>query len=128
ELGRYKAFVCAANSGTTANEYQVNDNYSYDQSRYGRLDKVTTGVTGYDVDTLYTYDAYDRVTQKGTTNQLFNRYANTPGNTLNVNYGYSTGGKLTSMTLPSGRSVTYSYSTTGMLTGINLNGSALVRS
>ncbi|WP_289844805.1 RHS repeat-associated core domain-containing protein, partial [Acinetobacter oleivorans] len=89
---------------------------------------VTTGVTGYDVDTLYTYDAYDRVTQKGTTNQLFNRYANTPGNTLNVNYGYSTGGKLTSMTLPSGRSLTYSYSTTGMLTGINLNGSALVRS
>jgi RHS repeat-associated core domain len=128
ELGRYKAFVCAANSGTTANEYQVNDNYTYDQSRYGRLDKVTTGVTGYDVDTLYIYDAYDRVTQKGTTNQLFNRYANTPGNTLNVNYGYSTGGKLTSMTLPSGRSVTYSYSTTGMLTGINLNGSALVRS
>ncbi|WP_262448670.1 RHS repeat-associated core domain-containing protein [Acinetobacter pittii] len=128
ELGRYKAFVCAANSGTTASEYQVNNNYTYDQSRYGRLDKVTTGVTGYDVDTLYTYDAYDRVTQKGTTNQLFNRYANTPGNTLNVNYGYSTGGKLTSMTLPSGRSVTYSYSTTGMLTGINLNGSALVRS
>ncbi|MDS7928645.1 RHS repeat-associated core domain-containing protein [Acinetobacter sp. V102_4] len=129
ELGRYKAFVCAANSGTTANEYQVNDNYSYDQSRYGRLDKVTTGVTGYDVDTLYTYDAYDRVTQKSTTNQLFNRYANTLGKTLNVNYGYSTGGKLTSMTLPSGRSVTYSYSsTTGMLTGINLNGSALVRS
>jgi len=128
ELGRYKAFVCAANSGTTASEYQVNDNYSYDQSRYGRLDKVTTGVTGYDVDTLYTYDAYDRVTQKGTTNQLFNRYANTLGKTLNVNYGYSTGGKLTSMTLPSGRSVTYSYSTTGMLTGINLNGSALVRS
>ncbi|MFV5586188.1 RHS repeat-associated core domain-containing protein [Acinetobacter oleivorans] len=128
ELGRYKAFVCAANSGTTASEYQVNDNYTYDQSRYGRLDKVTTGVTGYDVDTLYTYDAYDRVTQKSTTNQLFNRYANTPGNTLNVNYGYSTGGKLTSMTLPSGRSVTYSYSTTGMLTGINLNGSALVRS
>lgn len=128
ELGRYKAFVCAANSGTTASEYQVNNNYTYDQSRYGRLDKVTTGVTGYDVDTLYTYDAYDRVTQKGTTNQLFNRYANTPGNTLNVNYGYSTGGKLTSMTLPSGRSVTYSYSTTGMLTGINLNSSALVRS
>ncbi|MBP2605693.1 RHS repeat-associated core domain-containing protein [Acinetobacter calcoaceticus] len=129
ELGRYKAFVCAANSGTTASEYQVNDNYSYDQSRYGRLDKVTTGVTGYDVDTLYTYDAYDRVTQKGTTNQLFNRYANTPGNTLNVNYGYSTGGKLTSVTLPSGRSLTYSYSsTTGMLTAINLNGSALVRS
>ncbi|WP_347019567.1 RHS repeat-associated core domain-containing protein [Acinetobacter calcoaceticus] len=128
ELGRYKAFVCAANSGTTASEYQVNNNYTYDQSRYGRLDKVTTGVTGYDVDTLYTYDAYDRVTQKGTTNQLFNRYAGTTGNTLNVNYGYSTGGKLTSMTLPSGRSVTYSYSTTGMLTGINLNGSALVRS
>ncbi|MDC4473318.1 RHS repeat protein [Acinetobacter baumannii] len=128
ELGRYKAFVCAANSGTTASEYQVNNNYTYDQSRYGRLDKVTTGVTGYDVDTLYTYDAYDRVTQKGTTNQLFNRYAGTTGNTLNVNYGYSTGGKLTSMTLPSGRNVTYSYSTTGMLTGINLNGSALVRS
>ncbi|MBP2605689.1 RHS repeat domain-containing protein [Acinetobacter calcoaceticus] len=128
ELGRYKTFLCAANSGTTANEYQVNDNYTYDQSRYGRLDKVTTGVTGYDVDTLYTYDAYDRVTQKGTTNQLFNRYANTPGKTLNVNYGYSTGGKLTSMTLPSGRSVTYSYSTTGMLTGINLDGSAVVRS
>lgn len=60
ELGRYRAFACAANSGTTANEYQINDNYTYDQSRYGRLDKVSTGLTGFDVDTSYSYDAYDR--------------------------------------------------------------------
>ncbi|PJF03079.1 RHS repeat domain-containing protein [Acinetobacter seifertii] len=127
ELGRYKAFVCVSNTGTTASEYQVNDNYTYDQSRYGRLDKVTTGIAGHDVDTSYTYDVYDRVTQKSTINQLFNRYANTSGNALNINYGYSLGGKLIALTLPSGRSLTYSYSATGMLTGINLNGSAVVR-
>ena len=127
ELGRYKAFVCAASSGTTASEYQINDNYTYDQSRYGRLDKVSTGLAGFDVDTLYSYDAYDRITQKGTVNQLFNRYAATVGRSLNVNYGYSLGGKQTSVTLPSGRTVSYSYTTTGMLNAVNLNGSALIR-
>lgn len=126
ELGRYSAFVCAASSGTTASEYQVNDSYNYDQSRYGRLDKVT-GLINYDVDTAYSYDAYDRIVQKSTVNQLFNRYAAKPGQTLNVSYGYSIGGKVTSMTLPSGRNITYSYSANGMLSSINLNGSALVR-
>ena len=127
ELGRYGAFVCVASSGSTANEYKITDNYTYDQSRFGRLDKVSTGVTGYDVDTMYSYDAYDRITQKGTVNQLFNRYAAKTGQSLNVNYGYSLGGKNTSITLPSGRNVTYAYSANGMLSGISLNGSALIR-
>jgi len=127
ELGRYGAFVCVASSGSAANEYKITDNYTYDQSRFGRLDKVSTGVTGYDVDILYNYDAYDRITQKGTVNQLFNRYAAKTGQTLNVNYGYSVGGKNTSMTLPSGRSISYIYTATGMLSGINLDGSALIR-
>lgn len=127
ELGRYGSFACNTSSGSAANEYKVIDNYSYDQSRFGRLDKVITGVTGYDVDTLYSYDAYDRITQKGTVNQLFNRYAAKTGQTLNVNYGYSVGGKNTSMTLPSGRSISYIYTATGVLNGINLNGSALIR-
>ncbi|ENW96121.1 RHS repeat domain-containing protein [Acinetobacter sp. NIPH 298] len=104
ELGRYSAFVCTARNGTTANEYQVNDNYSYDQSRYGRLDQVT-GLHNYDVDTTYSYDAYDRITQKATVNHLFNRYAAKTGQTLNVNYNYTLAGKPTSMTLPSGRNI-----------------------
>ncbi|WP_445405011.1 RHS repeat domain-containing protein [Acinetobacter vivianii] len=127
ELGRYGSFTCNTSSGSAANEYKIIDNYTYDQSRFGRLDKVSTGVTGYDVDTLYSYDAYDRITQKGTVNQLFNRYAAKAGQTLNVNYGYSVGGKNTSMILPSGRSINYIYTATGMLSGINLNGSALIR-
>ncbi|WP_436897462.1 RHS repeat-associated core domain-containing protein [Acinetobacter gyllenbergii] len=126
ELGRYAAFVCVASSGTTASEYQVNDSYTYDQSRYGRLDKVT-GVINYDVDTAYSYDAYDRIVQKSTVNQLFNRYAAKPGQSLNVSYGYTLAGKPTSMTLPSGRNITYGYSANGMLSSINLNGSAIVR-
>ena len=126
ELGRYRAFVCGPNSGSTSNEYMINDNHIYDQSRYGRLDKVSTGLAGFDVDTLYGYDAYDRITQKGTINQLFNRYAGKANQTLNVNYGYSLAGKNTSMTLPSGRSVTYSYTATGMLSGINLDASPLI--
>ena len=127
ELGRYKVFVCAASSGTTASEYQINDNYTYDQSRYGRLDKVSTGLTGFDVDTSYSYDAYDRITQKSTINQLYNRYAGTSGRTLNMNYGYSTGGKITALTLPSTRAITYSYNAQGMLTSINLYGNPLIR-
>jgi RHS repeat-associated protein len=127
ELGRYQGVVCGLNSGTTSNETMVNDNYSYDQSRYGRIDKVSTGLIGYDVDTQYGYDAYDRVTQKSTINQLFNRYAGKANQTLNVNYGYSLAGKNTSLTLPSGRSVTYNYTAAGMLNSINLDGSALIR-
>ncbi|WDZ49525.1 RHS repeat protein [Acinetobacter vivianii] len=127
ELGRNGAFACNTSSGSAANEYKIIDNYTYDQSRFGRLDKVSTGVTGYDVDTLYSYDAYDRITQKGTVNQLFNRYAAKTGQTLNVNYGYSMGGKNTSITLPSGRTVNYIYTAAGVLSGINLNGSALIR-
>ncbi|WP_155757847.1 RHS repeat domain-containing protein [Acinetobacter beijerinckii] len=127
ELGRYRAFACTANSGTTASEYQINDNYTYDQSRYGRLDKVSTGLTGYDVDTSYSYDAYDRVTAKATINQLFNRYAVKTGQSLNVNYGYSIGGKPTALTLPSGRTITYVYNAQGMLSSINLYGNPLIR-
>ena len=129
ESGRYRAFVCTVNSGTTNNEYQINDNYTYDQSRYGRLDKVTTTITGLDVNTNYSYDAYDRITQKSQVNLLANRWLNTANQSLNVGYGYSTAGKQTSLTLPSGRVVGYSYNlTAGTLTGINLNNSALIRS
>ncbi|GAA5018200.1 hypothetical protein GCM10023206_31550 [Acinetobacter puyangensis] len=88
---------------------------------------MSTGLTGYDVDTVYSYDVYDRISQKSTVNQLFNRYAAKSGQTLNVSYGYSMGGKPSSMTLPSGRNITYSYTATGMLSSINLNGSALIR-
>ncbi|MEX5367040.1 RHS repeat-associated core domain-containing protein [Acinetobacter haemolyticus] len=125
EIGRYGAYVCGATSGTTANEYQVNETYLYDQSRYGRLDKVT-GLSNYDVDTTYQYDAYNRVTQKGTINHLANRHLGN-GRSLNVNYNYSLAGKLTSMTLPSGRNISYQYNTAGQLSGIQLDGSSLIR-
>lgn len=128
ESGRYRAFVCTANSGTAANEYQINDNYTYDQSRFGRLDKVTSSIAGLDVNTNYTYDAYDRITKKSQVNLLANRWLNTANQSLNVNYSYSLAGKRTSLTLPSGRVVTYGYNlATGTLTGINLNNSALLR-
>lgn len=127
ELGRYRVFACTASSGTTANEYQINDNYTYDQSRYGRLDKVSTGLTGYDVDTTYSYDAYDRIIQKGTINQMANKTFGRVGRSWNVGYGYSVGGKQTALTLPSSRTITYSYNAQGMLSSINLYGNPLIR-
>lgn len=127
EIGRFGTLTCTLNSGATSNESMIKNNYIFDESRYGRLDKVTTGLTGYDVDTYYSYDIYDRVIQKATTNQLFNRYASKTGQSLSVNYTYTLSGKLKSITLPSGRNLTYSYSTNGMLNNISLNGSQLIR-
>ena len=128
EVGRFGAFICHLDFGSTGNEYYVNDNYTYDQSRFGRLDKVTTTLTGLDVNTNYSYDAYDRITQKNQVNLLANRWLNTANQSLNVGYGYSTAGKQTSLTLPSGRVIGYSYNlAAGTLTGISLNNSALIR-
>ena len=127
ELGRYRAFVCGPQSGTTAIGFQVNDNYIYDQSRYGRLDKVTTALTGYDVDTTYVYDDYDRVTTKATVNQAANKWLGVVGRTWNVGYGYSIGGKPTALTLPSSRTITYVYNAQGMISSINLYGNPLIR-
>lgn len=125
EIGRYGAFVCASNSGTTPSEYQVNDNYTYDQSRFGRLDKVSSSVE-YDVNTYYSYDVYDRITQKRQENLLW--YVSAENKNLTVNYSYSLGGKQTRTTLPSGRVIDYNYNLSeGTLTGISLNNSPLIR-
>lgn len=128
-LGRYYAFVCVASSGTTSGEYQINDNYTYDQSRYGRLDKVTSSIAGLDVNTSYTYDDYDRITKKSQINLLANRWLNTANQNLDVSYTYSTAGKRTSITLPSGRVIGYKHNlSAGILTEINLNNKPLIRS
>lgn len=126
EVGRYRGFACASNNGGgTPPEYQIGDSYTYDQSRYGRLDKVTSSVV-YDVNTYYSYDTYDRIVQKRQENLLW--YVDTANKNLVVNYGYSTAGKQTSITLPSGRVIGYNYNfAAGTLTGINVNNSSLIR-
>lgn len=128
EVGRYGNFNCVPSTGSTSSGYQVNDTYSYDQSRYGRLDQVQTGLIGYDVDTVYGYDSYDRVTQKVITNQLYNRWTRQTGASLSVGYGYSLGGKPTSLTLPSGRVIQYAYNAaTGLLSYMRVDNITLLR-
>lgn len=122
EIGRYTNFACKASSGSTDTEHQVNDSYTYDQSRYGRLDKVTTS-TGYDIETSYSYDSYDRITKKTQLNYFYNT-----GQALSVGYSYSTAGRLTSTTLPSGRVINYGLNLSkGQVTSISVSGTVINR-
>lgn len=44
------------------------DTYTFDSSRYSRLDKITTNKP-YGVDNSYTYDLYDRIISKSQSNK-----------------------------------------------------------
>lgn len=128
-LGRPASLVCQNNGGSTASNLQQNDGYVYDNSRFGRLDKVLSNDTVYGVDTLYSFDNYDRITGKTQTNRGVTTLGGSQPN-LTLGYGYSTGGKLASITLPSNRVINYVYDTTqkGQLASINLSNTPIISS
>ena len=102
------------------------DAYTYDSSRFGRLDKITSNKS-YGVDSNYGYDLYDRVTSKSQSNKALTAWG-ASANTLSTGYTWSNGDKLTSLSLPSGRKLTYNYDSTlkGQITGLTLDGSAVI--
>ena len=97
-------------------------------SRFGRLDAVTANTT-YGTSTNYTYDNYDRITKKSQTNKAISAWGGTKP-TLDASYGYTVGGKLSTLTLPFGRQLSYTYSSTykNQLTDIKLDNASLLRS
>ena len=79
----------------------------------GVLAKITD-VTG---STIYSYDANGHVTQKI---QAIGAVM------LTTSYGYDSGGRLASITYPSGKQVIYAYDAAGRVSGVTANGQTLV--
>ncbi len=105
----------------------IKDAYTYDSSAYGNLDKVTATVAGVGVTTSYTYDAFHRVKSKTQVNQASTTPSTvgfTPSQQTN-SYSYTAGGKLSSMTLPSGKVVAYGYNNAGVINNIKLGATTL---
>lgn len=119
ETGRNRSIICQKSSGSTFDTLIYNNSYIYDQSRYGRLDSVVSA-SNYGVDTSYGYDNYDWVTQKTQTNKALATWG-VPQTSLTVKYSYSPAGKLTQITMPSGRNIKYKYNSAGQLIGIDKN-------
>ncbi|WP_151717100.1 RHS repeat domain-containing protein [Acinetobacter sp. TUM15071] len=126
EIGRNKSIQCQNSSSSTPDMLSYDDTYTFDSSRYSRLDKITTNKP-YGVDNSYTYDLYDRIISKSQSNKALTTFG-TNTNTLSNTYTWSLGDKLTGITLPSGRKLAYSYDNTskGQLTGLTLDGTALL--
>lgn len=119
---------CTNSTTATSANLLSNLTFIYDQTRFGRLDLVTSTDTAYGVDTAYTYDIYDRVIGKAQTNKTITTWTGTKA-TLAVGCAYTNGGKLSTLLLPSGRKLTYTYDVTkkNLLSNINLDGTPLVR-
>lgn len=126
ELGRVKNYKCTSTIDNTPDNKLVDFSYQYDVSRFGRLDSITSA-SGFGVNTNYSYDYYDRITQKQQINKALSALG-FENNSLTVNYGYSNAGKLTSLKLPSGKTINYVYENgnTGRLNSINIDGQPLV--
>ncbi|WP_404932160.1 RHS repeat protein [Massilia atriviolacea] len=78
----------------------------------GRLSKMTDESGN----TSYGYDGFGRLTTKiQTVDSAPNKFVQT------LAYAYDAGGRLTSMTYPSGNRVNYSYNDAGQVSGITLN-------
>jgi RHS repeat-associated protein len=88
--------------------------WHYDQGAngIGRLTKIRD-VTG---STVYSYDANGHVTQKLQTAGAV---------TLTMTYGYDSGGRLASVTYPSGKQIMYAYDAAGRVSGVTKNGNTL---
>ncbi|MFV5265353.1 RHS repeat domain-containing protein [Acinetobacter courvalinii] len=128
EINRIGKVICTNVSGTTPENLLSNLTFNYDQTRFGRLDKVTSADTVYGVNTDYTYDTYDRVIGKSQTNKTVTTWTGSQP-TLNISYDYTIGDKLKTLSLPSGRQLVFSYDATkkNQLANITLDGSALIR-
>ncbi|WP_436897849.1 RHS repeat-associated core domain-containing protein [Acinetobacter gyllenbergii] len=127
-LTRVGQTACTHSATTTPANLLSNLSFAYDQTRFGRLDKVSSNDTAYGVDTSYGYDIYDRIISKSQTNKTITTWTGTKPS-LAVAYAYTVGDKLSSLTLPSGRKLAYSYDATkkNLLTNITLDGAALIR-
>lgn len=115
--------ICSPSEGPAPFNAMYDYLYSYDQSRFGRLDQVTTNAD-MGVNTSYNYDLYDRPISK---TQL-NKWGATTVKPLTVSYSYSIGGKLNSITLPSGRKINYKYDIgrTGHLVSVDVANTTLI--
>ncbi|MCU4391658.1 RHS repeat-associated core domain-containing protein [Acinetobacter courvalinii] len=115
--------ICSPSAGPAPFNAMFDYIYSYDQSRFGRLDKVTTSAD-MGVNTSYSYDLYDRPISK---TQL-NKWGAPVLKPLTISYGYSIGGKLNSITLPSGRKINYKYDigSTGRLISVDVANTILI--
>lgn len=105
-LGRTGSTTCTGENDAD-NVYSYNYQYGYDGSRFGRLDNVSSNGT-FGVLTQYSYDNLDRIIGKNQTNKSITNWGGT-NPSLKVGYSYSTGNKLTSITMPSGRIIGYNY-------------------
>ena len=132
-IGRIGGHTCVQSSTNQplSSSYIHDYVYNYDGSRFGRLDSANSVNNLYGTDTSYTYDAYDRVIGKTQTVKAITAWNGTHP-TRTVSYAYSSGGKLTGLTLPSGRQVQYVYDqglpSRGQMQSISLDGSSLISS
>lgn len=127
-LERIGQTTCTNASATTPTTLVSNLSFGYDQTRFGRLDKVTSADTAYGVETVYIYDIYDRIIGKSQTNKTITTWTGTKP-ILSVGYAYTLGDKLSALRLPSGRNLVYTYDATkkNHLSNITLDGTALIR-
>jgi RHS repeat-associated protein len=107
-----------------ASNLQVNESYTYDTATYGNLDKVTANIAGVGVTTNYTYNVFHQVLTKIQTNQAPTTLGYTASQQKN-SYTYTTGGKLASMTYPSGSVLNYVYNANGVLNSVTLGSNPL---
>lgn len=105
-LGRTGSIACYSENDADP-AYAYNYQYNYDSTRFGRLDSVNTN-TSFGVNTQYSYDYLDRVIGKSQTNKSIATWGGSNAS-LNVGYTYSNAGKVTAITMPSGRVIDYIY-------------------
>ncbi|MDO7540441.1 RHS repeat-associated core domain-containing protein [Acinetobacter nosocomialis] len=123
-IGRIGEINCySENDGDPAFAY--NYQYIYDNSRFGLLDRVSSN-TSFGVNTNYNYDALNRVVGKTQTNKALTTWGGT-NSSLSVGYNYSPAGKITSINMPSGRTINYNYDgNKGYLTSIQIAGNPFI--
>lgn len=125
-LGRIGGISCTNENGVDQ-AFAYNYQYTYDSSRFGHLDKVSS-TTSFGVETQYTYDNYDRVTGKTQTNKSLTAW-NGVNASLSIGYNYTAGEKITSITMPSGRAIAYNYDgTKGRLASVSIAGAPFISS
>ena len=124
ELGRSLSTNCTSATYPDPT-IQVNDAYTYDQSAYGNLDKVTANNSGRGVDTNYSYDIFHQVVSKTQVNHTPATWGY-PASQQTVGYTYTSAGKISSITYPSGKRVNYHYHSNGELNNIQLNNQYIV--
>ncbi|WP_410210064.1 RHS repeat-associated core domain-containing protein [Aquirhabdus sp.] len=132
QLGRNENLNCALASGSNP-DLLVAEAYTYDQSANGNLDQVTSFVVGSSpvsgfkmgTDTSYTYDIYHRIKTKTQTNNTPAKWGYARSVLQNI-YNYSSAGRLTNITYPSGNRIDYNYDGSGILNNIQLNNQYVV--